>query len=98
MRKQRNYDKRVKLTRILLSDYLVLKGLSQLAGVSMAEALHKLIIKQEDKMPVSPAQIRMPVNMVAKPVFQVTPQPVIAVNGHKAGVFVIKPKGGVIND
>jgi len=98
MKQQKNYDKKVKVTRILLSDYLVLKRIGQAAGVSMAEALHKLITKQEEKAPVSPAQIRMPVNMVAKPVFQVTPQLVIAVNGHKAGVFVIKPKGGVIND
>ncbi|MBA7706024.1 hypothetical protein ES703_114869 [subsurface metagenome] len=46
MRKQRNYDKRVRLTRVLLNDYLVLKSMSVQAGISMAEALHKLITRQ----------------------------------------------------
>jgi len=45
MRKQRNYDKRVRLTRVLLNDYLVLKSMSVQAGISMAEALHKLITR-----------------------------------------------------
>jgi len=63
MKRKKNYDKKVKLTRILLSDYLVLKELSQRAGVSMADALHKIITRQEDKMPISPAQIHMPVTM-----------------------------------
>jgi len=99
MKKKRNYDKKVRLTRILLADYLALKQISQLAGISMAEALHKLI--------ENPAQLPMldrlakpiPV-IVAKPipVLSVTPQPVITTNGNRASVFVIKPKGGVIND
>lgn len=39
----KNYDKRVKQTRILLSDYLILKNYAYYAGISMAEALHRLI-------------------------------------------------------
>ena len=46
MKKQRNYDKRVKNTRIFLADYLALKGISLAAGISMAEALHRLIEHQ----------------------------------------------------
>ncbi|MBA7714686.1 hypothetical protein ES703_123717 [subsurface metagenome] len=46
MKQQKNYDKKVKLTRILLSDYLVLKRISQVAGISMSEALHRLIEHQ----------------------------------------------------
>ena len=41
----KNYDKKVKHTRILLTDYLLLKGLAQDAGVSMSEALHKIITR-----------------------------------------------------
>ncbi len=65
MKKQRNYDKKVKLTRVLLGDYLVLKRISQVAGVSMAEALHRLIEHQ--------AQLPLP-DMAAKPItaFRVT--------------------------
>ncbi len=63
MKRQRNYDKKVKLTRILLSDYLLLKELSQIAGVSMSEALHELITGQVPKTPVPASQIPMPVTM-----------------------------------
>ena len=45
MKKKRNYDKKVRLTRILLADYILLKGYAQEAGVSMAEALHKVITR-----------------------------------------------------
>ncbi|MBA7588416.1 hypothetical protein ES708_30472 [subsurface metagenome] len=41
----KNYDKRVKQTRVFLDDYLVIKGLSRQAGISMAEALHKIITR-----------------------------------------------------
>jgi len=41
----KNYDKKVKQTRILLSDYLLLKGFAQKAGVSMSEALHTIITR-----------------------------------------------------
>jgi len=46
MKKKRNYDKKVKLTRILLADYLILKSIAQKADISMAQALHRLIEHQ----------------------------------------------------
>lgn len=95
MRKKANYDKKVKLTRILLDDYLVLKQASQRAGVSMAEALHRLIEHQ--------AQLRLPeLRVTGEPIFQIEPvttayrtEPAtaIATNGSKGAAFRIKPKG-----
>jgi len=98
MKKQKNYDKKVKQTRILLTDYLLLKSLAQKAGVSMSEALHKLIIGlKPEREPVAVAT--KPAFIVRAPVaLRVRPQPILTTNGHKAGVFVIKPKGGVIGD
>lgn len=103
MKKPKNYDKKVKSTRILLSDYLLLKGFAQRAGVSMSEALHKIITRQDLKDKPGPAQIPMPVTMAVatKPAFRVTapvalpyrPQPALATNGHKSVAFRIKPKG-----
>jgi len=61
MRKKANYDKKVRLTRILLSDYLVLKRVSQVAGVSMAEALHQLIEHQAQLPMIDMAVKPMPV-------------------------------------
>jgi len=97
---KKRYDNKHKLTRILLADYLLLKKLATSAGVSMAEALHKLIVKQAEPEPEPIAKsVTQPVFRVKSPVvFQVSPNPIIVANGHKAGVFVIKPKGGVIND
>ncbi|MBA7552326.1 hypothetical protein ES705_44884 [subsurface metagenome] len=100
MKKKRNYDKRVKLTRIFLDDYLVVKGLGRQAGISMAEALHKLIIGLKPE----PKPEREPVAVATKPAFiikapvalRVRPEPVLTTNGHKAGVLVTKPKGGII--
>lgn len=65
MKKKRNYDKKVKLTRILLSDYLLLKEFAQRAGVSMSEALHKIITREEHKAPVAPTQTRLPIELIA---------------------------------
>ena len=64
MKKQKNYDKKVKNTRILLADWLLLKSIAQNAGVSMSEALHKLIVglKPEPK----------PVAVATKPAVRVT--------------------------
>jgi len=104
MKRQRNYDKKVKLTRILLSDYLVLKRMSQLSGVSMAEALHRLI-KHQAQLPL--------LDMAAKPMSAIATQPglsvitgksmpavrvvapvtTIATNGSKSAAFRIRPKG-----
>ncbi len=96
--KQR-YDSKYKVTRINLSDYLALKRISQVAGVSMSEALHRLI-EHQAQLPLLDRLAKPVPGIVVKPmpVFRATPQPVIAVNGHKAGVFVIKPKGGILND
>jgi len=77
MKKQRNYDKKVKHTRILLADYLVLKGIAQRTGQSMSEALHTIITRDwamarsvkpvvSAKTPVLITSIRIPVS--AKPV------------------------------
>ncbi len=94
MKKQKNYDKKVKQTRILLSDYLVLKRISQAAGVSMSEALHRLIEHQ--------AQLPLPeLRVTGVPAFQVTSLPQIAVtpvlaiatNGSKSTAFRIKSRG-----
>ncbi|MBA7684979.1 hypothetical protein ES703_93392 [subsurface metagenome] len=101
MKKQKNYDKKVKNTRIFLDDYLFLKGLAQKAGVSMSEALHK-IITRDWAMANRKAE---PVAVATKPAFRVTapvalpvrPEPIIATNGHSSVAFRIKPKG-VRND
>ncbi len=105
---KKRYDSKHKVTRIFLADYLFLKGLAKMTGNSMAEELHKLITREEHKEPTHPAQIPMPVTMaksipvtfrVKSPVaLRVRPEPVLTTNGHKAGVFVTKPKGGIIND
>ena len=42
---KKRYDSKWKVTRIALGDYALLKELSRRAGVSMAEALHKLITR-----------------------------------------------------
>jgi len=64
----------------------------------MANALDKLIIGlKPEPEPVAMATKPKPILVVKPmPVLSVTPQPVITINGNKAGVFVIKPKGGVI--
>ncbi len=99
MKKKRNYDKKVKLTRILLEDYLLLKGFAQKAGVSMSEALHTIITRDW-----AMANKAKPVAVATKPTFivkspvalRIRPQPTMVTNGHKAGTLVIKPKGGTI--
>lgn len=63
---KKRYDSKHKLTRIHLSDYVILKQISQAAGVSMADALHRLIEHQ--------AQLPLPE-------FQVTGVPAVGVTG-----------------
>ncbi|MBA7695635.1 hypothetical protein ES703_104267 [subsurface metagenome] len=90
----KNYDKKVKQTRILLSDYLLLKGYAQEAGVSMSEALHTIITRDW-------AMAKRKARAVAEPVFSLKspvalrqrPEPIIATNGHSSVAFRIKPKG-----
>jgi len=103
MKRQKNYDKKVKLTRILLSDYLVLKQMSQVAGVSMAEALHRLIEHQAQlplldmaAKPMSAIATQPGLSVITAksvPVFRTAPVTTIATNGSKAVAFRIKPKG-----
>lgn len=79
-----------KQVRVSLGDYALLREISLRVGVTMAEALHLALERQEQVMRVSRAQIPMPT-------FSIRSQPIIAVNGNKAVAFIIKPKGGVIN-
>ena len=85
------YDSKWKVTRIAAGDYALLKEMSRRAGISMAEALHLALERQEQVARVSPAQIPMPAFRVAPVVTG------IAVNGAgaKHSAFAIKPKGGV---
>ncbi len=59
---KKRYDGKWKVTRIALGDYALLKEISQRAGISMAEALHKLITRQPEPKPEpkpEPAQLPM---------------------------------------
>jgi len=104
MKRQKNYDKKVKQTRILLNDYLALKQISLLAGISMAEALHRLIAHQA-QLPLLDMAIRpisafsvtdMPAPAIrVAPITAIRAIPVtaIATNGNKGVAFRIRPKG-----
>ncbi|MBA7546605.1 hypothetical protein ES705_38997 [subsurface metagenome] len=48
---QKRYDKKSKMCRVYLADYLAIKGLSQQLGVTMAEAFRKLITGQPKPEP-----------------------------------------------
>ncbi|MBA7684434.1 hypothetical protein ES703_92829 [subsurface metagenome] len=88
----KGYDKKVKVTRILLADYLALKRISQLAGISMPEALHRLIEHQAQlpllDMRAKPASV---IATKAMPAFRSAPVITIATNGSKVPAFRIKP-------
>ena len=96
----KNYDKRVKGTRILLADYLILREYAQRAGVSMAEALHTIIVNQAPETITIP-RTRIPVTVIeAKPKLvnrPILPKPAISVNGDKHVSIAIKSKGGITN-
>jgi hypothetical protein len=77
--------------RINIGDYALLSEVARRAGITMAEALHLALERQERETRVSPAQIPMPV-------FRVTPHPTVVVNGTKHSAFSVKPKGGVIHE
>jgi len=98
---KRRYDGKHRVTRILLADYLALKRISQAAGVSMAEALHKILTKQ-----IGPESVTKPVTepayrvvptqayrVVPAQAYRVVPVTAIATNGSKAAAFRIKTKG-----
>ena len=71
----KRYDSKFKVTRILLADYLALKDLAQVAGVSMAEALHEMITK--DLARAEPREVVIPVTTVwSKPIATVRSIPV----------------------
>jgi len=96
----KGYEKKYKVTRVLLADYQLLKELSRQAGISMADCLHKLITRQPEvaqQVPVTQpafevrAQPAFPVS--APVVLRVRAEPTIATNGSKVTAFRIKPKG-----
>ncbi|MBA7578742.1 hypothetical protein ES708_20607 [subsurface metagenome] len=90
---KRRYDGKHRVTRAFLADYIIIKKFAQRAGLSMAEALHRLIALQVPKAkPVAQPAFRVS----ARPAFRIRPQPTMVTNGHKAGTLVIKPKGGII--
>ncbi len=103
---KKRYDSKYKVTRIHLGDYLALKRISQLAEISMAEALHRLIEHQAQLPLLDRLAKAKPVAVATQPVFRVKspvilrarPEPILTTNGQKAGVFVTKPKGGIFND
>jgi len=89
----KRYDSKHKVTRILLADYQLLKQFSISAGVSMAEALHELIVGLKPK--AEPIAEPMPLSRVKMPVaLRVRLQPTFATNGSKVTADRIK-LGGV---
>jgi len=82
----KSYDLSYKVTRIHISDYLLLKELSKRLGIPMAEALHLAITEQakREQVTVIPrTQLRMMPIII----------PTIAVNGSKVAAFASKLKG-----
>lgn len=93
----KGYDKKCKVTRIFLADYQLLKNFSNKAGISMAEALHKLVTGLASKAePITePVTELMPDLRVTMPVaIRVRLQPTFATNGSKVAADRIK-LGGV---
>jgi len=101
-RYKKTFDKEHKVTRILLADYLALKRISQATGISMAEALHRLI-EHQAQLPLPDFRVTgMPaIGVTGKPAVRVAgmsavriaPVTTIATNGSKAAAFRIQPKG-----
>ncbi|MBA7587395.1 hypothetical protein ES708_29424 [subsurface metagenome] len=97
----KGYEIKHKVTRVFLADYQLLKQFSQRAGISMAEALHKLIAGKPKPEAVdalySVAVRSMSVIATrATPVIATKSTPVTVADSHKAGVIVVKPRGGKI--
>lgn len=98
----KRYDSKYKVTRIHLGDYLALKRISQAVGISMAEALHRLIEHQAQlplldmaAQPMS-AIATQPASVVtakSMPAIRIAPVTKIATNGSKGAAFRIAPKG-----
>jgi hypothetical protein len=99
---KKRYDLKHKLTRIHLSDYLILKRMSYVAGVSMAEALHRLI-EHQAQLPLLDMAVKpiSTIGVTGVPTIGVTgisairvaPVTTIATNGSKGAAFRIQPKG-----
>ncbi|MBA7586164.1 hypothetical protein ES708_28160 [subsurface metagenome] len=63
--KQR-YDKKYRVTRIFLADYLMLKRIAFRAGISMSEALHQAFLSPIKAIkPVSPMKAINPIGAIA---------------------------------
>jgi hypothetical protein len=87
----RNYDRRVKQTRIFLDEYYVVRGMSRRLGISMAEALHKLLVGRiPEAEPISQPALRIPVARVA---LRCASAAAIITNGSKRTALGIKSKG-----
>ncbi|MBA7582047.1 hypothetical protein ES708_23967 [subsurface metagenome] len=94
----KGYEKKFKVTRVALADYLLLKGFAQAAGVSMAEALHKLIagLKPGPKPEPEPVPVTEPIPsyvVTAKVAGGYILHPLIVTNGSKIPAFRIKQGG-----
>lgn len=82
----KRYDSKHKVTRVLLSDYFALKAISQHAGISMAEALHRLIEHQEQlPMKVKPAA---QVTSIPTSAVRIIPTPAVRVVDTPAKVMI----------
>jgi len=92
-----------RVTRILLSDYLVLMALSRRTGDTMAVTLHGILTRlgpakpkgEPARIPVTDFRVTAPVSLRSKPpvALRYKPPVAIATNGNKAVAFRIKPKG-----
>lgn len=105
----KGFDKKHKVTRIFLADYQLLKSIAQQAGVSMAQALHRLIEHQAQlplmtRIATQPAlRISVPIPLRActqsalrvypQPTLRARAQPTTAINGNKAVAIGLKAKG-----
>ena len=88
-----------RVIRVNIGDWHLLMELARQHDTTVAKVLHLAITKQAQQkdIVVPRSQIPMPVFHIAtQPTFRVKSQPAIAINGNKAGVFVTKPKGGII--
>lgn len=92
-----------RVTRILLSDYLVLMALSRRTGDTMADTLHKILTKlgpaepkgELARIPVTDFKVLSPVTLRVKtqPTARFKPDLAITTNGGSTVAFRIKPKG-----
>lgn len=103
---QKRYDSKHKVTRISLHAWLFLKEMSEDTGLSMAEALDKLLLGSEHipdvLMPVVSATSSIPVTAATttrpKLVYVARPKkPGLSIDGDsKHSGFAIRAKGGNI--